>query len=228
MQPIRLTLMLALITAGLAASRTAGTQDLVIPQFTDVSAQSGVRFKHNFGAKNLENVLMTTASGCALFDYDNDGWLDIFFANGTFLDDDGKPRTDKATRHALFHNRGDGTFENMTRAAGLGVPSYGQGCAVGDYDGDRFPDLYLTNYGPNRLYRNRGDGTFEDVSAKASRLLRPRWRRRSGPVYPQLRGIQPQDEGGQVLGVVEADGVQVLPRSPRLRGPAGRDVPEQR
>jgi hypothetical protein len=167
MQPIRLTLVLALITAGLADSRIAETEDLVIPQFTDVSAQSGIRFKHNFGAKNLESILMTTASGCALFDYDNDGWLDVFFVNGTYLDETGKPRADKATHHALFHNRGDGTFENVTRAAGLGEPSYGQGCAVGDYDGDRFPDLYLTNYGPNRLYRNRGDGTFEDVSAKA-------------------------------------------------------------
>jgi hypothetical protein len=145
----------------------APAEDLVVPQFTDVAAQAGLRFKHFYGSKNLENVLQTTMSGCALFDYDNDGWLDVFFVNGTYLDDKGKVRTDKATHHGLFRNQGDGTFENVTRAAGLVKPSCGQGATVGDYDGDRFLDLYITNYGPNQLYRNRGDGTFEDVSVQA-------------------------------------------------------------
>ena len=135
-------------------------------QFTDVAGKSGLRFRHTFGAKRLENILMTTGSGCALFDYDNDGWLDAFMVNGTFLDREGHLVADKATHHALFHNRGDGTFERVTKAAGFGDPSYGQGCACADFDGDGFTDLYLTNYGPNRFYRNRGDGTFEDITKR--------------------------------------------------------------
>lgn len=145
-----------------------------VPQFTDVAATSGLRFKHNFGAVKLENMLMTVGSGCGLFDYDNDGWLDAFLVNGTYLDKDGRVVPEKATPHALFHNRGDGTFENVTEAAGLARPSYGQGCACGDFDGDGFVDLYVTNYGPNFLYRNRGDGTFEDV-AERSGTGDPRW-----------------------------------------------------
>ncbi|MFQ5599301.1 MAG: CRTAC1 family protein [Candidatus Krumholzibacteriia bacterium] len=129
--------------------------------------ESGLRFRHSFGAQKLENVLMTTGSGCALFDYDNDGWLDAFLVNGTRLDGEGKLLPGQATRHALFHNRGDGTFENMTEAAGLAESSYGQGCVCGDFDADGFTDLYVTNYGPNRLYRNRGDGTFEDVTERS-------------------------------------------------------------
>jgi hypothetical protein len=137
------------------------------PSFTDVAGESGVRFRHTFGADKLENILMTTGSGCAMFDYDNDGWLDAFLVNGTYLDEQGLPRPEKAAYHALFHNRGDGSFENVTEGAGLKVATYGQGVACGDYDGDGFTDLYITNYGPNQLYRNNGDGTFEDVTEKS-------------------------------------------------------------
>ena len=110
---------------------------------------------------------MTTGSGCALFDYDNDGWLDAFMVNGTYLDAKGHPSKEKQTHHALFHNNKDGTFENVTKAAGITAVSYGQGCACGDFDGDGFVDLYITNYGKNLLYRNQGDGTFEDVTASS-------------------------------------------------------------
>jgi hypothetical protein len=142
--------------------------------FADVAKSSGIKFRHNFGANKLENVLMTTGSGCALFDYDNDGWLDALLINGTYLDKTGVPITDNATHHALFHNRGDGAFEEVTQVAGFGEPSYGQGCALGDFDGDGFTDVYVTNYGPNRLYRNRGDGTFEDVTERSG-TGDPRW-----------------------------------------------------
>ena len=137
------------------------------PQFTDVAGSSGLRFRHTFGAEKLQSILMTTGSGCALFDYDNDGWLDAFMVNGTYLDAEGKPRSDRVGRHALFHNEQDGTFRNVTRTSGITEPTYGQGCACGDFDGDGFTDLYVTNYGPNRLYRNRGDGTFQDVTASS-------------------------------------------------------------
>jgi hypothetical protein len=141
--------------------------DPAAPHFTDVAKAAGLHFRHNYGGKQLENVLMTTGSGCALFDYDNDGWLDALLVNGTYLDKKGRLVPDKATSHALFHNRGDGTFENETEAAGLAEPSYGQGCALGDFDGDGFTDVYLTNYGPNQLYHNEGDGTFKDVTKES-------------------------------------------------------------
>lgn len=145
----------------------AGADSVLPPSFTDVAQAAGIRFRHTFGAKKLENVLMTTGSGVAVFDYDNDGWLDALFVNGTYLDEHGLPRRDKPTSHALFRNRRDGTFENVTSAAGLAKPSYGQGCACADFDGDGFTDVYITNYGHNTLYRNRGDGTFEDVTERS-------------------------------------------------------------
>ena len=157
------------VTASLfsAALLPLSADDALPLQFTEVTRKARLKFRHNFGAKRLGNVLMTTASGCAMFDYDNDGWLDICLLNGTHLDKQGNVLPDEATHHALFRNRGDGTFENVTEAAGLNEPSYGQGCFCGDYDGDGFTDLYITNYGPNRLYRNRGDGTFEDVTEQS-------------------------------------------------------------
>ncbi|MFQ5702901.1 MAG: CRTAC1 family protein [Gemmatimonadales bacterium] len=146
---------------GVMLARPAVGQTGTPPTFTDVARSAGIDFHHNFGAKALESILMTTGSGAALFDYDNDGWLDAFLVNGTNLAPKGKTA---ATYHALFHNRGDGTFADVTKAAGILEATYGQGCAVADYDGDGFVDLYITNHGPNQLYRNRGDGTFEDVT----------------------------------------------------------------
>jgi hypothetical protein len=172
-----------LLVVSLAAGSLSLAEESAPVQFTDVAGRSGLRFRHNFGADKLESVLMTTGSGCALFDYDNDGRLDAFLVNGTYLDKEGRPIPGKATHHALFHNLGGAgapTFENVTRAAGLGEPSYGQGCACGDFDGDGFADLYVTNYGPNRLYRNRGNGTFEDVTERSG-TGDPRWG--SGAVF---------------------------------------------
>ena len=131
----------------------------------------------------MRDVLMTTGSGAALCDLDSDGWLDAVLANGAVLEGDGQIATPSASRMALFSNRGvDGqgvTFEDVTLAAGLGAPAYGQGVTCADYDGDGRTDLYFTNYGPNRLYRNLGttaDGVpaFEDVTA-LSGTGDPRW-----------------------------------------------------
>jgi hypothetical protein len=159
-------LAIGLFITSLVAVRPAFAEKPKPPQFTDVAAASGLRFRHTFGADRLQNILMTTGSGVAVFDYDNDGWLDVFLVNGTHLDKEGHILQDKASHHALFRNQGDGTFTNVTDPAGLAAPSYGQGCACGDFDGDGFTDLYITNYGPNRLYRNRGNGTFEDVTER--------------------------------------------------------------
>ena len=103
--------------------------------------------------------------GAAFFDYDNDGWIDIFLVNGTSFDPEG-PRQRRPTSY-LFHNNRDGTFTDVTKKAGLTHSGWGQGCCVGDYDNDGFDDLFVTCWGRNVLYHNNGDGTFTDVSEKA-------------------------------------------------------------
>jgi hypothetical protein len=132
-------------------------------EFLDVTSQAGIRFKHNTGAFGKKYLPETMGSGVCFLDYDNDGWQDIFFVNSM---DWPEHKTGKSIP-ALFHNNHDGTFTDVTREAGLAIETYGQGCAVGDYDNDGFEDIYLTTVGSNHLYRNLGNGKFADVTAKA-------------------------------------------------------------
>ena len=129
----------------------------------DVSAQAGIRFKHNTGAFGKKYLPETMGSGVCVIDYDNDGWPDLFFVNSM----DWPEHASSKSYPALYHNNRDGTFTDVTRQAGLAVESYGMGCAVGDYDNDGYPDLYLTTVGSNHLYHNLGNGKFADVTAKA-------------------------------------------------------------
>ena len=133
-------------------------------EFTDVTTQAGIRFKHNSGAFGKKYLPETMGSGVCFIDYDNDGWQDIFFVNS--MDWPGHKSGGKSFP-ALYHNNHDGTFTDVTKEAGLAVETYGQGCAVGDYDNDGFDDLYLTTLGSNHLYRNLGNSKFADVTAKA-------------------------------------------------------------
>jgi hypothetical protein len=134
--------------------------------FVDVAPQAGLTMQNvNGGVDTKKYIIETTGSGVAILDYDNDGWPDIFLVNGSTLDEAGA-KTPKPTSH-LFHNNHDGTFSDVTRAAGLDSTGWGQGACVGDYDNDGFDDLYVTYYGKNRLYHNQGNGTFKDVSAVA-------------------------------------------------------------
>jgi hypothetical protein len=133
-------------------------------EFTDVTALAGIRFKHNSGAFGKKYLPETMGSGVCFIDYDNDGWQDIFFVNS--MDWPGHKSGGKSFP-ALYHNNHDGTFTDVTKEAGLAVETYGQGCAVGDFDNDGFDDLYLTTVGSNHLYRNLGNGKFADVTAKA-------------------------------------------------------------
>ena len=117
-------------------------------------------------------LLESMGAGVALFDYDNDGRLDIFFVNGAPISDPTPagtiPRkTTPAHFNRLYHQKADGTFEDVTEKAGLSGIGYGMGVAVGDFDNDGFEDLYVTAYGGNRLYHNNGDGTFTDVTDKS-------------------------------------------------------------
>jgi enediyne biosynthesis protein E4 len=134
------------------------------PVFADVAQAAGLTHRTVFGGTDKNTyILETTGTGVAFLDYDNDGVLDLFFANGTTL---AAPASDAEHSH-LYHGNGDGTFSDVTGKAGVGRSGWGQGVAVGDYDNDGFPDLYLTFYGRNVLFRNNGNGTFTDLTGKA-------------------------------------------------------------
>jgi hypothetical protein len=127
---------------------------------TDVTAASGIRFQHNSGAYGGKLLPETLGSGCAFLDFDGDSWQDIVLVNG--MDWPGHRR--RRSTLQLYRNNRNGTFTDVTRAAGLDVEMYGIGVAVGDYDNDGFPDLFVTCVGQNRLFRNTGKGTFVDVT----------------------------------------------------------------
>jgi hypothetical protein len=131
-------------------------------RFTDVTAAAGITFVHESGRAGAKLLPETMGAGVALFDYDGDGWLDLLFVNGRAWKDDGR-----STTPALYRNRGDGTFADVTRGSGLDVELYGMGAAVADFDADGDADVYLTALEGDRLFRNGGDGTFTDVTAAA-------------------------------------------------------------
>jgi len=146
-----------------ALSANAGVQaSLESPgfRFTDVTGQAGIQFQHNSGAFGGKFLPETLGSGCAFLDYDRDGWQDILLINGA--DWPGHKRTRSTLQ--LYHNNRNGTFTDVTTHAGLDVELYGMGVAVGDYNNDGFPDIFVTCVGQNRLFRNTGRGTFVDVT----------------------------------------------------------------
>jgi hypothetical protein len=133
--------------------------------FLNVARESGLNAKTIFGGEHRNKYLLeTTGCGVAFYDYDNDGWLDIFLVNGSRLE--GFPAGTEPTSH-LFRNNRDGTFTDVTVKAGLVRSGWGQGVCIGDYDNDGWDDLFVTYYGNNVLYHNNGNGTFTDVSQKA-------------------------------------------------------------
>src|SRR4030081_3755650 len=138
--------------------------------FSDITHAAGLdKFHHRAGTPDKSTILETPGSGAALLDYDNDGWLDIYLLNGsTFPALAGKEAPPRAM---LFHNTHDGTFTDVTDKAGVANERWGFGVAVGDYDNDGWPDMYVSNFGKNRLYRNNHDGTFADVAEKAGVAL---------------------------------------------------------
>ena len=138
--------------------------------FQDVAEKAGLtKWRHVMGGQQRKFILETVGSGVALLDYDNDGWLDIYLVNGTTYDAlAGKAESPHA---ALFHNNHDGTFTDVAAKAGVTNDRWGFGAVVGDYDNDGWPDIYVTNFGKNRLYHNNHDGTFTDVAEKAGVAL---------------------------------------------------------
>ena len=179
-------------TAFAAAAAIAGTTAVLLgaesplPQFVDIARQAGIAFQHVNGASSDKHLVETMGSGGLFFDYDGDGWIDVFLVDGGSIADQS---TDRRARHRLFHNRGNPStgsgqaastssgqaqFEDVTERSGIQHRAYGMGACAGDVDGDGRPDLYITNFGPNTLYRNRGDGTFEDITSRA-RVGDTRW-----------------------------------------------------
>jgi hypothetical protein len=144
----------------------------ISPKFIEASSALGISFRNVAAHTSKKYLIETMAPGVALFDYDNDGRLDIFVVNGAPLSDPTPkqtiPRkTESKYWNRLYHQERDGTFEDVTEKAGLEGVGYGMGVAVGDYDNDGYEDLYVTAYGGNKLYHNNGDGTFTDVTDKA-------------------------------------------------------------
>jgi enediyne biosynthesis protein E4 len=138
--------------------------------FSDITRAAGLdKFHYRSGTTEKNTILETPGSGVALIDYDNDGWLDIYLVNGsTFPALKGK---EAAPRAMLLHNNHDGTFTDVTESAGVANERWGFGAAVADFDNDGWPDIYVSNFGKNRLYRNNHDGTFTDVAEKAGVTL---------------------------------------------------------
>jgi enediyne biosynthesis protein E4 len=144
--------------------------DTPSPTFTDVTKEANIDFVHCFGDKVISSILEATGSGCAFLDYDQDGFIDLFVVSGGYLEGISDPEStckDKKPTDRLFRNRGDGTFEDVTEKAGVRGTGYGMGAAVGDYNNNGYPDIFVTNYEKNILYRNNGDGTFTDVTEQA-------------------------------------------------------------
>jgi enediyne biosynthesis protein E4 len=134
-----------------------------VPQLEDITARAGITFKHTSDPAK-KYIVESMSGGVILFDYDRDGWLDIYFTNAPSVEMAVKGQKSPG---ALYHNNHDGTFTDVTEKAGIGTPCFAMGGAVGDYDNDGWPDLYVTCLGGNVLYHNNGDGTFTDVTAKA-------------------------------------------------------------
>lgn len=130
----------------------------------DVTSSTGISFVHTDGSSGRRYIVETVTAGLATFDYDGDGLVDIYFLNGSLL-----PGCQPAElpRNALYRNCGGFSFTEVTAPAAVGDTGYGLGVAIGDYDNDGFPDIYVNNFGPNILYRNNGDGTFSDVTREA-------------------------------------------------------------
>jgi len=138
--------------------------------FVEEARAVGIDFHHTNGTSPDKHLVETMGSGAVFFDYDADGWPDLFLVDGGSLVD---PEAARRAHHRLYHNR-DGRFEDVTSHAGIGQTAYGMGACAGDYDNDGHVDLYITSYGPNVFYRNRGDGTFADVTAELG-VGEPRW-----------------------------------------------------
>ena len=168
---------LAIIVFAQAPNTSKDNQRTVKPNkvhFENIARQAGLTALNSYGGdKHKEFIIETTGNGAVIFDYDNDGWPDIFLPNGSRIE--GFPEGQEPSGH-LYHNNQNGSFTDVTEKAGLAHPGWGQGACIGDYDNDGYLDLLVTYWGQNILYHNNGDGTFTDVTEKAGlRTAKSEW-----------------------------------------------------
>jgi hypothetical protein len=171
------SVLLPLFAGLLACLLFAGIPPETVPQFTDQAAKAGINFHHINGPADRKDLIFEAkGGGLGFFDYDNDGWMDLLLVQGSTVE---AHLQGKDGHCVLYHNKRDGTFEDVTEKAGLTHPGWGMGVSFGDYDNDGFTDIYLTFLGPNVLYHNNGNGTFTDVTEKAG-VGDPRWSSSAG------------------------------------------------
>lgn len=157
-----------------ASSGSANRSEASLPApnndyFQEISRDIGLDFVHSIGEKELNNIVQSDGGGAAFLDYDQDGYIDIYACSGTWIEGFIKSeKTDELRGNHLYRNLGNGTFEDVTRKAGVGGPWYSMGVSTADFNNDGYPDLYLSNYGPNVLLKNNGNGTFTDVTSRAN------------------------------------------------------------
>src|SRR5258706_2846590 len=145
------------------ATKSTECSNRFVPQFVDVTSKTGITFRHTSSA-GKKYIVESVSGGVLLLDYDRDGWPDIYFTNSPTVD---MALHNQKARSALYHNNHDGTFSDVTDKAGVGFPCFAMGGAVGDFNNDGWPDIYVTCLGENVLYQNNGDSTFTDVTKKA-------------------------------------------------------------
>jgi hypothetical protein len=137
--------------------------------FQEIGQEIGLDFVHSIGDDDLTNIIQSDGGGAAFLDYDQDGYIDIYACSGTWLE--GVSKSEKPAElpgNHLYHNRGNGTYEDVTKKAGVGGTWFSMGVTIGDFNNDGYPDIYISNYGPNVLLKNNGNGTFSDVTKRAN------------------------------------------------------------
>ena len=169
-------LLLILIGCNLNNKSSSKSQDQTVDElpaanddfFQEIGQEIGLNFVHSIGADNMKNIVESVGGGAAFLDFDRDGYIDIYTCSGTWIEGFSKSKKPKKLpENHLYHNRKDGTFEDVTEKARVNGPWYSMGITVGDFNNDGYPDMYVSNYGPNTLYKNNGNGTFTDVSKRA-------------------------------------------------------------